>query len=62
MNLEEIKKKLKEYKPEDIILTHHTEIRLLQRNIPRKTVKENLLNPEKLIDFTEENQRQGAII
>lgn len=55
MNLEEIKKKLKEYKPEDIILTHHTEIRLLQRNIERKIVEENILNPEKLIDFTEED-------
>lgn len=55
MNLKEIKRKLKEYKQEDIILTHHTEIRLLQRNIERKIVEENILYPEKLIDFTEED-------
>ena len=37
-----------------------TEIRLLQRNIEKKIVEENLLNPEKLIDFTEENQNQQS--
>ncbi len=60
MNIEEIKKRLKEYKPEDIVLTHHTEIRLLQRNIERRIVEENILNPEKLIDVIDENQNQQS--
>ncbi|MFZ3077417.1 MAG: DUF4258 domain-containing protein [Candidatus Aenigmatarchaeota archaeon] len=54
MNLDELKIRLKEYKPEDIIFSHHAEIRLLQRNIPRKIMEDSITNPVNLIDFIEE--------
>jgi len=49
MNVEEFKKKLKEYKKEEIVLTKHAEIRALQRNIDIEEVVSNILSPEKLV-------------
>ena len=51
MNLEELKIKLKTYKREDIIFTKHAEIRALTRNINLEEVKENIVNPKKLVEF-----------
>jgi hypothetical protein len=57
MNLEEMKKKLKTYTEEQIILREHTLIRCFQREITRGLIFTNLLNPEKLIDVIEEEPR-----
>ncbi len=54
MNLEELKTKLKSYSAEKIIFRGHALERGLEREISREFVLENLLTPEKLIDFIEE--------
>lgn len=58
MNLDELKNRLKGYKREDILFSCHAEIRLLQRNISRKIIEENITNPENLIDFMEESSER----
>jgi hypothetical protein len=60
MNLEEMKKKLKTYTEEQIILKEHTLIRCFQREITRELISTNLLNPEKLIDIIEEVSRYSG--
>jgi hypothetical protein len=57
MNLEEMKKKLKNYTEEQIILKEHALIRCFQREITRELIFTNLLNPEKLIDIIEGESR-----
>ncbi len=54
MNLEELKSKLKSCSPEKIIFRGHALERGFEREISKEFVVENLLNPEKLIDFIEE--------
>lgn len=49
MNLEELKAKLITYKKEDIIITPHAEIQALARDVDLEEVKENIINPEKLV-------------
>jgi len=48
MELEDFKKRLKEYKKEDIIITNHAEIQAFVRQIDLEEVRCNILNPEKL--------------
>ena len=52
--VEELQKKLKSYKKEQIIFTIHTDIRVLAREVPNELVISNLQNPENLIDFIEQ--------
>lgn len=49
MNLEEFKSKLKSYKKEEIIITNHAEIQAELRQIDLEEVKENIVNPRKLV-------------
>lgn len=57
MDLSELKEKLSSYKKEDIVFTKHAEIRALVRNINLEEVKENIVNPERLADFREINNK-----
>ena len=41
-------KRLKSFKKEDVIITHHTLIRLCQRQISEQEVIENIINPKRL--------------
>ena len=49
MELGKFKEKLARYSEKDIIFTSHAEIRALFRNIDLDEIKENILNPEKLV-------------
>lgn len=49
MNLEELKNKLRNYGSKDIIFTTHSELQALMRNVDLEEVKNNILNPEKLV-------------
>ncbi len=49
MNIEELKKKLSKYKKEDIIITDHADLQALVRDINIEEVKENIINPDKLV-------------
>ena len=60
MNLEEMKKKLKTYTEDEIVLKEHTLIRCFQREITRELIFTNLLNPEKLIDIIAEESRYSG--
>lgn len=48
-NLEELKRKLKEYKKEDVIITNHAEIQAYVREIDLEEVRNNIINPDRLI-------------
>jgi hypothetical protein len=49
MDIEKLKEKLKQYKKEDIIITNHAEIQAYVREVDLEEVKENIVNPEKLV-------------
>ena len=49
MELEELKKRLRNYKIEEIIVTEHAELQAFSRDVDLKEVKENILNPVKLV-------------
>jgi hypothetical protein len=49
MDLEKFKKRLREYKKKDIIITDHAELQAYVREINVEEVKENIVNPEKLV-------------
>lgn len=51
MDIEEFKNKLKGYKRNEIIITKHAEIQAVIREIDLNEVKNNLLNPDKLVYF-----------
>lgn len=57
MDIEEIKKKLKSYTEEQIILKEHTMIRCIQREITKEMIVKQLLNPENLIDIIEQEAK-----
>lgn len=54
MNVEELKEKLSKYKKEDIIITDHANLQALVRDIGIEEVKENVVNPKKLVYAKEE--------
>ncbi len=58
MKVKEFKKKLKKYKKKDIIITDHAELRAMFRNIDLEEVKQNILNPEKLIFVKEQKAKK----
>ena len=55
MDLEKLKEKLRKYKKEDIIITDHAKDQAKFRQIDLEEVKENVINPEKLV-YVEEQQ------
>jgi hypothetical protein len=55
MDLEKLKEKLKSYSKKDIIITDHAETQAIFREIEIEEVKENILNPEKLVYAEEQN-------
>jgi len=55
-----MKKKLKTYTEDEIVLKEHTLIRCFQREITRELIFTNLLNPEKLIDIIAEESRYSG--
>jgi hypothetical protein len=58
MKLEELKEKLKTYKKLDIIFTKHAEIQSIVRDIGLEEVKENIVNPAKLVYAKEQEARK----
>lgn len=55
--MEDIRKKLKNYNENDITMKEHALIKCFQRGITREMIVDNLLNPEMLIDFIEEESK-----
>jgi len=53
MNIEEFKARLKGYKREDIIVTEHADLRADFRKIDLEEVKNNIVNPERLVFIKE---------
>jgi hypothetical protein len=49
MNLDELKAKLKTYRKEDIIIISHAKIQAYVREVDLEEVKNNIINPEKLV-------------
>lgn len=54
MNLEEFKNKLKRYKRSDIIITEHADLQAFSRSIDIEEIKENIINPIKLVYYNEQ--------
>ena len=61
MNSERLKEKLKTYRKEDIIITAHANIQAYVREINIEEVKENIINPIKLVYSEKLNSRQEAV-
>lgn len=55
MNLEKLKEKFRSYKKEDIIFTDHSKLQAFVREIDLEEVKENIVNPDKLV-YAEEQK------
>ena len=49
MELEELKKRLRTYKKSDIEITYHAELQAFTREVNLEEVKENVVNPIKLV-------------
>jgi len=49
MEINELKSKLKNYRKEDIIITHHADLQAFVRGVELDEVKENILHPSKLV-------------
>ena len=49
MDLEELKRKLKRYKREEIIISRHANLQAFVRDINIEEVKDNIVNPGKLV-------------
>jgi hypothetical protein len=47
--IDKLKEKLKGYSKERIIITHHAEIQAIVRDMDLEEVKENIINPLKLV-------------
>ncbi|MEN7981980.1 MAG: hypothetical protein ABFQ65_00865 [Nanoarchaeota archaeon] len=58
MNLEELKRKLKQYNKKDIIVTNHAELQAIVREINLDEVKENIVDPEKLVYIKKESTQK----
>jgi len=55
MDIEKLKQKLSSYDKKDIIIKHHAEIRAIVRDIDLEEVKENIVNPKRLV-YAEEQK------
>ncbi len=49
MNLEELKQKLRTYNKDNIVISHHVKMQAFVREINIEEMKENIINPEKLV-------------
>ena len=58
MEIEEIKKKFRTYKKEEIIITSHADMQAYVREIGIDEVKENIVNPEKLVYAREQKAKK----
>jgi len=54
MELSELKEKLKKYKKEEILITRHAELQAFTRDIDLEEVKDNIINPKKLVYVKEQ--------
>lgn len=59
MELPELKEKLRTYRKEDMIITGHARIQADVRNVDLEEVKENIVNPEKLVFAKEQPAEKG---
>jgi len=59
MDIEELKKKLRSYKKEDIIIVKHAEIQAIVRDMNLEEVKNNIVNPDKLVFAREQEARES---
>lgn len=61
MNYKDVlKNKLEKYKKEDIIITNHAEIQAIFRNILLDEIRENIINPKRLVYAERQKaERQG---
>ena len=57
MKLEELKEKLRTYKKSDIIITDHADIQAFTRDVDLEEVKENIINPTKLVYVKEQGTK-----
>jgi hypothetical protein len=55
MNLDDFKEKLKKYSKKEIIITPHAKTQALIRDVDLEEVKDNILNPSKLVYFRKQN-------
>lgn len=53
MDIDEFKNKLAEYDKKDIVITDHAELQATIRGIDIDEVKNNIINPEKLVYVTD---------
>ena len=58
MNLKKLKEKLKQYKKSEIIITKHAELQAFTRDIDLEEVKENIINPIKLVYVKEQESKK----
>ena len=54
MDMEKLKERLRKYRKRDIIITDHAEIQAITRDIDLEDVKENIVNPKKLVYVKEQ--------
>jgi len=59
MNLNFFKEGLKKYSRKDIIFTRHAEIQAIVRDIDLEEIKDNIINPEKLVYFREQDAKSN---
>jgi len=60
MDLEELKSKFRQYKKEDIIITDHAEIQAYVRGVDIEEVKNNIINPNRLV-YTKEQESKNLM-
>ncbi len=57
--MEVLKGKLRSYRKEQVVLTPHVMLKLLEREINKEMIVAHLLNPNKLIDFEEQRSKHS---
>jgi len=58
MELSQLKEKLSQYKKSDIIITNHAEIQAFTRDVDLEEVKENIINPGKLVFYKKQDAKE----
>ena len=58
MDLNSLREKLRKYRKEDIIITEHAKIQSIVRDVDLEDVKENLINPKKLVYFEKQEAKK----
>ena len=59
MKLTELKEKLSKYKKSDIVVTNHAELQAFTRNVDLEEVKENVINPTRLVYAKKQEAKYG---